>query len=378
MQIPFVTRRPLLLLCCSVFALIILVQASSSSRAWWGVGHEYITANAIQHLPQPLRGFFEEHSDPLISRSGEEPPGSHWLHLDFYPEFFAGTLPYDREELSNLYSVAIVNSQGTAPWTFESYVKSLTSLMAAAETEQDWWSIISTAGDQAHYIEDLHNPLHLTENYNGQFSGNDGIHARYEGQMVTRHFDDLPIAFSDAVYLPSVLNNTFENMETHFYFLDDILAADDLYTDGSNGYDETYYTGLWEETGTFTQQLFQAATEAVANSWYTAWVNAGMPTTFLEESADFDFDGTVDGADLSAWQTAFGTGSGADADGDSDTDGADFLAWQQQFGGGSALAGTSRAVPEPSTAVLLGGMATAGIFALLRRRDGQKTPYARG
>ncbi|MBN1854544.1 MAG: retropepsin-like domain-containing protein [Pirellulales bacterium] len=74
--------------------------------------------------------------------------------------------------------------------------------------------------------------------------------------------------------------------------------------------------------------------------------------------ADFNNDGAVDSADLTAWQTGFGTQTGAtrsqgDADGDGDVDGADFLAWQGSFGTGSASAGISQtAIPEPCTFLL--------------------------
>ena len=33
-------------------------------------------------------------------------------------------------------------------------------------------------GVVGHYIADLHNPLHTIINYNGQFTGNDGVHKK--------------------------------------------------------------------------------------------------------------------------------------------------------------------------------------------------------
>ncbi|TWU27586.1 PEP-CTERM sorting domain-containing protein [Bythopirellula polymerisocia] len=55
---------------------------------------------------------------------------------------------------------------------------------------------------------------------------------------------------------------------------------------------------------------------------------------------DFDHSFTVDGGDLTMWQSAYGVDATADADGDGDSDGADFLAWQRSFGDTSAPAGT--------------------------------------
>lgn len=53
-------------------------------------------------------------------------------------------------------------------------------------------------------------------------------------------------------------------------------------------------------------------------------------------AADFDVDSDVDGADLSIWESNYGTSNTAtysqgDADGDRDVDGLDFLAWQRRF-----------------------------------------------
>lgn len=63
-------------------------------------------------------------------------------------------------------------------------------------------------------------------------------------------------------------------------------------------------------------------------------------------SADFNFDGQVDGLDLAEWEAAYQLSDAADADGDGDSDGDDFLAWQLQHSGGvpTQLA----AVPEPT------------------------------
>jgi hypothetical protein len=93
------------------------------------------------------------------------------------------------------------------------------------------------------------------------------------------------------------------------------------------------------------------------------------PTPVL--TADFDENGIVDHLDFSRWQTGSGMTTGAthadgDTDADRDSDGADFLAWQQQFGSGMSAIASSQTFPEPSTVVLLGGLAVVGM--LVRRR----------
>ena len=96
------------------------------------------------------------------------------------------------------------------------------------------------------------------------------------------------------------------------------------------------------------------------------------------ESADFDNDGDVDGADFLAWQRGLGTITGAtpamgNADGDGDVDANDLAIWKQQYdsGGGSGppAGAVIAAVPEPTAfsaaAIALGSLALA---ALSRRK----------
>lgn len=85
-------------------------------------------------------------------------------------------------------------------------------------------------------------------------------------------------------------------------------------------------------------------------------VVTGLVASFA--AADFNDDGFVDGADLAAWQTNFGTASGAtklqgDADFDGDVDGADYLIWQQQWTAPGAGVAAVAEVPEPTGALLL-------------------------
>jgi len=62
-------------------------------------------------------------------------------------------------------------------------------------------------------------------------------------------------------------------------------------------------------------------------------------------SADFDNDNDIDGADFLAWQRGFGTASASPADGDANNDnnvdGDDLSIWETQFGGPAPLAAVS-------------------------------------
>ncbi|MBA3482633.1 MAG: autotransporter-associated beta strand repeat-containing protein, partial [Pirellulales bacterium] len=86
-------------------------------------------------------------------------------------------------------------------------------------------------------------------------------------------------------------------------------------------------------------------------------------------AADFDEDGSVNGADLARWRTNFGAGAShmqGDADADADVDGADFLVWQRQLGRASVVPAAGQ-IPEPAAFALL-SMACCGLGLLRPRR----------
>ena len=92
------------------------------------------------------------------------------------------------------------------------------------------------------------------------------------------------------------------------------------------------------------------------------------PGLSVGPDADFNNDGSVDGADFLAWQRGFGKPGAVladgDADADADVDAADLAAWKAQFGGAAVAA--IGAVPEPSSVLLMvAGMAAV---AAARRR----------
>ena len=88
------------------------------------------------------------------------------------------------------------------------------------------------------------------------------------------------------------------------------------------------------------------------------------------DSADFNGDQVVDGADFLIWQRGLGTGGASLANGDANGDGnvndLDLGIWQAQYLAGGAAAATG-AIPEP-TSGLLGASAAAACVCLRRSR----------
>ena len=95
-------------------------------------------------------------------------------------------------------------------------------------------------------------------------------------------------------------------------------------------------------TGTFVaigdRVFFEAVHEELGSELWMSVISS-LP----ELPGDFDGDGAVDAADLSAWKDEFsqtGAALNADGDADNDVDGRDFLLWQRNFGRSSSSSST--------------------------------------
>lgn len=245
----------------------------------WGWGsHRYINEHALDYLPQEMsffqtqRNFIREHSvDP--DQSNNRPGYWHYIDIDYYPEFFDGTLPTAFEDVVALYDYNTVIDQGTVPWAIMIEMDSMSNLMAAGEWEMAWQAV----ADLGHYVADSHQPVHLTLNYNGQMTGNYGIHSRYETTLINPHLDELPLPEEAADYWESPLDSVFGYIGELYPYVDLIMEADDVASAADPNYNSTYYSMMWNALGEITTDAVHRSIIDLANIWYTAWIDAGSP-----------------------------------------------------------------------------------------------------
>ena len=153
-----------------VCLLVLLSLVPSSAGAWGGDVHRLINRSAVECLPSDFQGFsqwaatLEQLSTAPDERKdipGESP--RHYIDIDDYPAFFAGTLPHDYLTMVASYGSSRVISNGTLPWAIDETYRNL----VIAFQEKNWTQAVAMAGDLGHYVGDLHNPLHDTINYDG-------------------------------------------------------------------------------------------------------------------------------------------------------------------------------------------------------------------
>lgn len=262
------------------FAIILFVITLTLPTLYgrWGWGsHRFINDAAVDHLPAAM-SFFQDHRDYLSDHStdpdtDQDPGNYHYIDIDYYPEFFAGTLPHTWEDMIALYGQDIMEENGLIPWVIDWWMADLTTLMENGSWDDVW----QVAAELGHYVGDSHQALHLTLNYNGQLTGNYGIHSRYETHLINPHLSEISFPDSVAHYWENPLDSIFAYIEDIYPLVDMIIEADDRAITRDPNYHDAYYTHMWEDLEDVTIWSLNRAVVDLANIWYTAWVNAGSP-----------------------------------------------------------------------------------------------------
>ncbi len=265
----------------AIAALVLLLPATAWT--WGSVGHRYIASNYSQHLPAFIDGLqlydstvYAHVNDPDTRKSYT--PGEsekHYIDIDWYPEFFTGTLSHDRAVLEAQYGAAVVTDLGVLPWAIGETVGVLTAQFQM----QSWSSAAYTIADLCHYVGDANQPLHCTLNYNGQLTGQSGIHSRYESTMLGTYVGQLSTPAMGVTYHADAVDAAFDVITPSWAGVAPVLDADLDALDAAGGnYNSTYYATLWNLTRDLTQARLDTATVLTASLVYSAWQDAGRPT----------------------------------------------------------------------------------------------------
>ena len=194
------------------------------------------------------------------------------------------------ENYNKLHFHNVLDEYGILPYHLMEYQNRL----KWAFIDRDIEKIIRLAGEIGHYIGDAHVPLHTTLNYNGQLTGQDGLHAFWETRI--------PELFATENYdFWTEPREYIEDKETFFWdillesheLVDDVLSTEmelriTFPKDNQYCFDErlgvtqrieceAYARAYQNAMNGMVENRMRDAITAIASSWYTAWVDAGSP-----------------------------------------------------------------------------------------------------
>ncbi|HVN48649.1 MAG TPA: T9SS type A sorting domain-containing protein [Bacteroidota bacterium] len=252
---------------------------------WGRVGHAIINGAGARDFPDRtiltptlIQQLTDSASVP-DSRSGSPTEPKHFMDMEDVSGFSTHTITHNRDSLFLMYGEPYIrNTVGMLPWVIDSVMTKLTSQFRA----NDWYNAWRSAGDLGHYVGDAHQPLHATTYYNGYASkygsGSNGVHSRYETNMITSYQPSIHIDSVAVHLIPSPLDTVFDIMYHSNSLIDSVYIADQIARSYGSTSSTIYIDTFWNRAQYFTIQQFQHAALEYGSFLYTAWVNAGNPS----------------------------------------------------------------------------------------------------
>ena len=183
--------------------LAAFVALPSPAGAWGFEAHKFIADRMIALLPPELKPLFEKRRDFIVERAidpdlwrnvgWEEEPPNHFLDFDFeaFGPYPFTALPREYDAAVQKFGKAVITEQGTLPWrTAEFYgrlQREFASLKRQPVPGYAVDNIVLYSAILAHYVADGHVPLHGVVNYDGQLTGQQGLHSRWEAELFERN-----------------------------------------------------------------------------------------------------------------------------------------------------------------------------------------------
>jgi len=288
-----VKKYGLLLLVCASLLLV-----SRRAHAWGFFGHRLLNRLAVYTLPPGMIGFYKANIEYLTVNAtrpdsrrmvvaGEAP--KHFLDVDRYGDSAAYKLPRKYADAVARYGEDSLLRHGIVPWNVVSMKNQLTAAFKAQDTDR----ILRLSGDLGHYIADACVPLHTTRNYNGQLTGQRGIHGLWESRLPELLSADYDLFSGKAEYLPSPTDAIWAAVIRSHAAVDSVLRFEkalsrEFSDDRKFGYEQrgskTIRTYSREFSAAYHARLngqvehqMRYAAALIGDFWFTCWVDAGSP-----------------------------------------------------------------------------------------------------
>ena len=278
--------------------LLVPLVAPQPAGAWGFEAHRLIADRAVDLLPSELKALFEKRRafvversiDPDLWRSAgwNDEPAHHFLDLDqsaYGPYPFDG-LPRDYTAAVQKFGREFVTQQGLLPWRVQEFYgklqrafESLTRQPVPAYALDD---IVYYSAILAHYVSDGHVPLHSVVNYDGQLTGQQGVHVRWEGELVERNRTRLNVTAATSAAVLNPRDFMFETLLASNRLSAGVLEADRNAAAGHQFYDDAYFEAFADRSWPVLERRLNESVSSVAAVIVGAWQQAGRPAVPAE------------------------------------------------------------------------------------------------
>jgi len=259
-------------------ATVLTLGSAAPALAWGPIIHQRITSEAIDTLPKGLKPFYKAHRLEVPSLAIDAPPPAEEglerrFAVDRFLPFPFADVPHTEAALKAKYGDDAIAKGGRLPWLIEEAYGHLVDAFRAGEKAK----ILEASDTLSGYVADLHNPLALTENADGQKTGQHGLWVRFTTKLPEAMDKKLNFGGQPARLIDDPKAYVFGLLPRVYIWVDNLLYLEDLAHRGQSGYTEIYYDTLTEKVGPLLKERLEEATTDVGSYWYTAWTAAGRP-----------------------------------------------------------------------------------------------------
>jgi hypothetical protein len=278
--------------------LIILFFGARESWGWGFFAHQRINRLAVFTLPPEMLPFYKYHITYLTENAvnpdrrryaveGEAP--RHYIDADLYGDSALYKLPRFWKDAVAKYTEDTLMVHGIVPW----HIMRMKFELTEAFQQMDARRILRLSADMGHYIADANVPLHTTSNYNGQYTGQQGIHGFWESRLPELFASEYDFFVGQAIYLESTqraawqavigANNALDSVFRFERELAQQFAEDKKYTFEEKGgntirtYSQAFSRAYSRLLNGQVERQMRASIKMVGDFWYTCWVDAGQP-----------------------------------------------------------------------------------------------------
>ena len=269
--------------------------AAAPASAWGFAGHQLIMKRAIALLPPELKPLFERHRDEVVIRvkdpdlwrnAGWEDDPNHFVDFGMKElgEYPFAALPREYGAALEKFGPSLLNRIGKLPWREAEEFGNLRRGFEGFTREGRYaqGDVVLFAAVASHYMQDAHQPFHASNNYDGQLSGNTGIHARFESDLIERFESRLTLTPPAPRAITNPRDAAFDVLLASYKLVDPILKADTESVTGKDTYDDDYYEKFFTKVRPLLEQRLSAAIAATAGVIIGAWEQAGRPVIKLD------------------------------------------------------------------------------------------------
>jgi hypothetical protein len=295
----FSQKQPELMKAFFSLVFLVLISASSNLSLAWGFwAHQRINRLAVFTLPSEMFGLYKEHIEYLTEHAVdpdkrryavEGEAAHHYIDIDHYGVLPFPEVPRTWEAAVAKYTADTLEAYGVLPYHLPTVVFRLRDAFRAMDLPQ----IMKLSSDLGHYVGDAHVPLHTTLNYNGQLTGQKGIHGFWESRLPELFATSYDLFVGRAYYIEDLNDEGWRTVLESHAAKDSVLQMEaDLNqqfpSDKKYGYESRnqvvtraysrqYSEAYHRKLDGMVERRMRSSILRIGAYWYTAWKMAGSP-----------------------------------------------------------------------------------------------------